>query len=91
MPLCSVFAFPHHGIDTWTPEPSRPVSEPGRQEQAPGQAAAHGPGWPRQRWAAAGFPSGSRGSACPGQAQAGKQTEQQMLCEILGLELFFFF
>lgn len=76
VPLCSVFAFPHHGIDTWTPEPSRPMPEPGRQERASGAgcrtwagvaaaALGHGSTGPRQASPAA--PVAQRAQVSPKQ------------------------
>lgn len=97
VPLYSVFAFPHRGIDTWTPEPSRPMPEPGRQERAPGagcraraRVGRSGPEWPRQRRAGRRLPERLAQLRVPRSVPGRKQTEQQVLCEILGLELFFF-
>lgn len=91
VPLYSVFAFPHHGINTWTPEPSRPYARAGEAGAGPQGRLRH-VGWSGRGRAEppAGFLSSSSRLGMPRSVQAGKQTEQQMLCEILGLEFFFF-
>jgi len=71
--------------------PAGPCQSRGGRSRPPGQAAAHGLEGPRQSRAGRRLPDGSPRLSVPRSVQAGKQTEQQVLCEILGLELFFFF
>lgn len=92
MCLYVVFAFPQrrtHG--TWTPEPSRPMPGARGVGEAPGRLQlVHGVRWPAAQLAAGAFLSGFCRHSVPSSVRAEKQTEQQMLYEILGLEIFFF-
>lgn len=85
----SIFCFCLPPNIEWTPGPQSPTGPMpdmlGWFEQVPWSDCSALMEWPTGELAAGGILSGFSQHSVPKSVQAGKQTVQQMLCEILGL------